>query len=200
MERLRVTWSGWTGANGVSTFYFADAALHQAAVKALWTALNVDLPSATAITVASAGDIITDYDGELTGAWTGTTLTPQGGGDTGGFNAASGFMVKWLTDAYSDGSRIVGRTYFVPASRTAFDTGGNVAAATRGRVATAAQGLVTTHPGNMYVWRRPRQARAAWTGPDGRQHPAVTYRGGSAWPVTGAECPAKAVVLRSRRD
>jgi hypothetical protein len=152
------------------------------------------------VTVASSGDVITDYDGVLTGAWSGAVITPQGGGDTGGYNAAAGFMVKWLTNAYQDGSRIVGRTYFVPASRTAFDTAGNVAAATRTRVAAAANVLVNAYSGNMYVWRRPRLARAAWTGPDGRQHPAVSFRGGSAWPVVSAECPAKAVVLRSRRD
>lgn len=184
----------------MSTFYFADAALHQAAVKAMFTGINADLPSASAVSFATDGDILNDYTGELEGAWSGSVITPQGGGDTGGFNAAAGFMVRWLTNAYSDGSRITGRTYFVPASRTAFDTAGNVAAATRTRVALQANGLITTHPGNMYVWRRPRPARAAWTGPDGRQHPAVTYRGGSAWPVTGAECPSKAVVLRSRRD
>jgi hypothetical protein len=184
----------------VSTFYAADANVAQEAIKAMFTTLNPDLPSATAITVAAAGDIIRDTDGQLVGGWVGDTLTPQGGGDTGGYNAAAGFQIKWLTAAFLDGSRVVGRTYFVPASRTCFDTAGNVIAATRTRAAGAGSVLAFAVPGNLCVWRRPRAAVPAWTGPDGRLHPAIAARAGVAVPITGCEVPAKAVVLRSRRD
>lgn len=200
MERIRVTWTGWTGSPGVSTFYALSAIAAQAAIKTMWAAMNVDLPVGTAITVASAGDVIRDTDGELVGGWVGDVITPQGGGDTGGYSAATGFQIKWLTNSFIDGSRVVGRTYMVPASRTAFDTSGNVIAATRTRAATAANILVNHTAGNLLVWRRPRLATPAWTGPDGRVHPAKEERVGQSRSIQAAECPAKSVVLRSRRD
>ena len=200
LQRQRVLWTGFSGAPGVSTFYFIDAAAHQSSLRTFLASLTGYLPDTVTMTIEPVGDQIEDTTGALVGAWGGSTPDPVVGTVSGNYSAASGFLVRWDTLTIVAGSRVDGRTYFVPCASAAYDNGGTLNNTILAPIKASAEDFINSPAGNFKVWSRPRAATPEWTGPDGRVHPAKSARSGATAQPTGATVSDRVVVLRSRRD
>lgn len=195
IQRLRVEWTGFPGAPGVSTFYALDAVALMSPLHYMFSTHKDIFPSDVTITALLTGDIIDPLNGDLVGSWSGGSWAPITGTDTGPYTAPAGAVINWQTGDVLDGHRLRGKTFLVPLGGGAYDLTGSIAATTLGYIQTVATYAANTALGNFVVWHRPRAARAA----DGSR-PAVTYRAGGYSQVTAATVPDKSVVLRSRRD
>lgn len=200
LERLRVLWSGFKGAPGVSTFYFTDAVAMQGPLHAFLATLLDNMPPAVTLKIESSGDIISDVDGSLLGAWVGDNLPPSSGTVNGTFAGGAGFAVNWETGAIVGGSHVRGRTFFVPCASAALQGDGTVSDVLVNAIPGFVDTMLAGHAANMQIWQRPRLAAPAYSDRSGRVHPAITARNGGSAGVVSGSCPDLAVVLRSRRD
>jgi hypothetical protein len=118
-----------------------------------------------------------------------------GTGGVGVYSAPSGGCIDWLTGFVHGKHLMVGRTFVVPMIAAAYTATGGLSGATVTTLGTAAETMRTANPAHPFgVWGRPRKA---FTRPDGTVRPALT---GHFAPAISSRIPAKAVVLRSRRD
>lgn len=195
IERLRVALTGFVGGPGVMTFYFVDAETAQSPLSALLDDLKPGMPAQMSMLVASSGDIIDDTNGDLVGAWTGTTQTPKVGADTSTYPAPAGACIRWDTDTVVDKHRVQGRTYLVPLGGGSYQNDGSINGTNVTNITNAATTFLALVDSNLKVWHRPRKAKAA----DGSK-PAITARVGSSVFVTSAHCVDRTMVLRSRRQ
>jgi hypothetical protein len=145
--------------------------------------------------VESAGDILEDTTGVITGAWTATPVLPVVGTGAALHAAPVGASVAWLTSTILDGHRLKGRTYLVPLGSDCFAGDGTLDGPRMANIAAAAVTFVAAEAGDLVVWHRPRIATAATA-----YHPAVTARAGGHGLVTGSSVADVAAVLTSRRD
>lgn len=195
LNRVRVGWSGFPGAPGVSTFYFLDVATAVASLVTLFTALRPNCPTDVTWRVESAGDIIEDTTGVITGAWGADPVSDITGSASGTYSAPSGGMIGWETATILDGRRLRGRTFIVPLAGSQYDSSGSLTADAYNGMGDSAIAFLVEQSSSFVLWHRPRVAHAA----DGSR-PAVTARTGGHGLVTTSRVPDKAVVLRSRRD
>lgn len=200
IQRQRAIWTGFPGAPGVSTFFFTDAAAHQAGLHTFFANISTLLPNDVTITIEANGDTIESTTGALTGGWTGVAPAVVNGSGGTTYAAPAGALVKWETGVILFGHRVRGRTFIVPVPSPYMQSDGSLTAGFLGGFNAAAVALPGAVLGNMLVWTRPRVATPAWTDVRGRVHPAKAGRAGSSSVVTTASTPDKFVVLRSRRD
>jgi len=178
----------------VSTFYSNDGEVCAAAAEDLFAAIAPRLPTDVHIQSEASGDIIEDTTGVLTGEWAGSTGIVHTGADGSTYPALAGLAISWETSTILDGHRIQGRTFIVPMGGGAYDSDGSINAANLTAIQAGADAFVTAMAGALYVWHRPRKARAA-----NGTIPAVTARDGGHAVVTSAVVHDRVVVLRSRR-
>lgn len=187
LNRIRVSWTGFPGAPGLSTFYNVSgtAPVPVAAIRQFFQDLNAFLRSNTTITVHADGDDIDDADGTLSGSWAHTPAPAAvtGSASTGVYAAPAGAVVNWVTGGIVNGRRLRGKTFIVPLATGAFDSDGSLGAF-RTTLLTAANTLLTSAPG-LAVWHRPSAPGAV---------------DGSSALITSASVPDLVAVLRSRRD
>lgn len=195
IQRLRIGWTGFPGAPGVTTMYFTDAASSQGAVQTLLDSLVGNLPLDVTVQQEASGDIITAETGALTGTWTGTVEPPVQGLNPSVYAAPIGFQFQWLTNTVLDGHRVRGKTFVVPTATQIFDTNGTLTPAAVIALTDQGNAFLNTTLGTFLIWHRPRAARAA----DGSR-PAVAARAGGVAFAIATRVPDKAIVLRSRRD
>lgn len=189
-NRVRVTWGNWSGAPGLSTFYFGSSSIDMTALRTFWDAIKSNIPSGITIQVPNTGDQIQDTTGQISGVWGGgpsqSVVTCTGAGSYAG---ATGPVVEWLSSAVIAGHRPQGKTYLVPGVGT-FDSNGSLGTAVITQIQTAAQALITAYAGEMKVLSRP------FVPPTGSTKPP---RPGVASTIIAARVPDLAAVLRSRR-
>jgi hypothetical protein len=200
IQRIRVTWDGFIGAPGVSTFYANTAATLVPQLNTFFAALVNTFPTDVHIKVQPEGDELESTTGELTGGWAGGASAPVVGSGAGGYSAVSGELVQWKSPAVLSGRRLRGHTFLVPIVSAAYDASGQVAASYLAICQAAATALIAASAGNMLLYQRPRVARAGWTDYRGHVHPAVTARSGGYGPVTTGTARAIVTELKSRRD
>lgn len=189
INRVRVSYSGLQGGNGVSTFYCQDAATFLAPLLAMYASLADKMPDLLSITVEQSGDVLDNITGDLTGTWDATGGGPVNPTGNGPYSAPTGCCINWLTSVVVDGARLRGKTFLVPLVGGAFDVDGSISVLTLSALQSAANNFVTATAGNFVVWHRPR--------PD--THP-LGQRDGTSSAVTSAVIRDKAAILRSRRD
>jgi len=192
INRIPVTWTGFPGGPGVSTFYATNAALMLNGLEMFFTALVDYLPSDVVITLPETGDVIDPVSGELTGTWTEAARDPIAGGAGGAYAAPVGIAYTWHTDTVVHGHRLTGRTFIVPTAGTVFDSDGSIATAWLGALGSAGDLMVSGTGGSFVIWNRPVTASP---GP-----PVREARAGGFSEVISATLSDKAAVLRSRRD
>jgi hypothetical protein len=200
LDRHRVTWTGFIGAPGVSTFYCATGFPMNAHLHTFFVAIASVIPTDVTITIEPSGDSIESTTGSLTGTWADTTPAPVVGSDATSYSAVSGLLIAWTTSVFLSGRRLRGHTFIVPIGADIYDTAGQVAGAAAVSVEAAAQALVTAGSGTQMIWQRPRVAQASYTDRRGVVHPAITARGGGFGSVSTAVCRRLVTELRSRRD
>lgn len=184
-------WSGFAGAPGYSSFYFAgggglitDAQQVADRVSDAIPGLAAALPGDVRIAVENEVERLDSDTGEILGFHSVTTDAGFTGGGSGGYSAASGAVINWRTDDVRFGRRIRGRTFIVPLAGNGFDADGTLSASALSDVNGFANAIRGGDlDSELVVWSRPR---------DGA--------GGVAATVTGHSVPDMAAVLRSRRD
>lgn len=185
ISRHSITWTGFLGAPGISHFYTNasdDTAFHTAlnTWKGTWAA---NLPDDVTLTLKAEVEQLEDTTGELVGAFTIGSDSTTGGANTGGYSAASGVVVNWLTGGFVAGRRVRGKTFMVPISGGAYETNGTIEGNALSFMRTSTATFQNAVQGIQVVWSRPRASLA-----------------GSSHEVTSWSIPDKVAVLRSRRD
>jgi hypothetical protein len=189
VNRVRVSWTNFPGAPGLSTFYLSSGTTDVTALKSFFSGLVARFPIGLTWQVPTSGDIVDVGTGKITGTWTGT-----GGGNVTGtataapYSGSSGAMVRWITNGVVDGHRLAGRTYLVPLAGNSYDNDGSIGSATQTAIQTAATNLITALGSSFVVYHKARNASG-----DDLGSPGVVSA------VSSAIVPDLAVVLRSRR-
>jgi hypothetical protein len=196
LNQVRVAWTGFLGAPGVSTFYYPVGSNPPlAALRTMFSTLSAYLPQKVNIQVQASGQTIDPADGSLVDSWSaGTAPASVTGTGTTAIMAASGFQIIWGTNEVADGHAVKGRTLFVPCMAALYDGDGQMIAANQTAAAAAGFACAGATP-QMAVWHRPRKGPKPAGG-----GPAPITRAGSYALVTTATTPRKPVVLTSRRD
>lgn len=189
ISRLRVAWTGFPGAPGVSTFYSTDAAKMRTDVIALFSAILGPLPADVHLSVPSQGDIVDVDTGVIVGGWSDGAETLFQGASQEVYAAPVGAVILWSTSAFTGGRRLKGRTFIVPLASGAFFQDGSLGAAVSAILNDAAAAYAASGAGTHVIYRRPK-------------HPTLSDPRtwlGSTGPIIGGTVPDMAAVLTSRR-
>jgi hypothetical protein len=201
------TWN-WTGAPSpnVSKFQFAGSATPASAssllvrVKAFMDGLTAYLPAAVSLVPQG---IYQTFDEGISTPAGGAQLIDQGtaatipqttqGTGTGVWSAATGAWINWITTAFVNGRRVVGRTYLVPLGNTnVFQTDGTLSDTFRNAVVANGNSLNNGSPAHVVYYNR--------GGPSDPPRPTDKPHAFGWQSVTACTVPDKAGILRSRRD
>jgi hypothetical protein len=204
--RVKLKWTGWSGAPGYSNFYFSPNAFGEplpATVDSMFARVDqfsMDigsmLPPAVKLQVQGDIDLIDPLNGEMEGAVAHAAGTLRSGtGANGSYSAASGAVITWRTGSVVAGRRLRGRTFVVPLIGTAFGIDGTLSGTAAATIGAAAAKIHLPHADYAaVVWARPAKERVR---KDGTVVPA---RDGDVGDITSSNVPTLAAVLRSRRD
>lgn len=195
LYRVRTVLSGFPGGPGIATMYSLDVATFVASLHTFWNDIAARVPSDFHAQVQNTGDIITDTTGELTGAWSASSVASVTGSDSAAYAAPAGAVVRWQTETILDGRRLRGRTFVVPLGGGGYQTDGSLASTYLGTLQTAATAFIASQSSSFVVWHRPFAGSPAV----GARPARPAHDGGHGF-VTTAIVPDMAAVLRSRRD
>lgn len=195
MNRMTMTWSGFSGAPGYTNFHFS-AALTPTPTELSETAAKVRtffdswkgwLPNAVTVNFPSELEEFSTTTGELvdTHAFT-APASVTGIGGSAVFSSAVGACVNWKTNTVVNGRKLRGRTFMVPLqSLPSFDTDGTLNPSARLTMLTACTNFMNNATGlPFFIWHRPTPGASD----------------GAAGSVTATTINDKTAVLRSRRD
>lgn len=211
--RVRAASEGWLGGPGLNTFYFRTgenqvppvintAQLCVTRVRAALDVWKAQMPLAWRCQVSNIVDVIEDSSGQLVNSFSVDPAAILAGVAPMGWAPTSTMVLLRLnTSTFSDGARLQGRAFLGPVANSLDDNGTVTQSMLDNATATGAALLdagISDNP-DLVVWRRPREARAAYTKGE-KVFPAVTQRNGSIAQVTSITVPDKFAVLRSRRD
>ncbi len=200
LDRHRVTWTGFIGSPGLSTFYCNAGYALNAPLHYFLNSIAGVFPNDVNLQVEPAGDTIDSATGALIGTWADTAQSLITGTSGVDYSAVSGGLVQWGTNTFLSGRRLRGHTFLVPLGGSQYDASGQVINASVVNISAAAQAFVAATLGEFELWQRPRLAESAYTDRRGVVHPAITARGGGYGPVMTGKCRAVVTELRSRRD
>lgn len=192
ISRIKVTWSGFVGAPGVSTFYSIDQGVDVPLIRTFFSAIAGMLPADVTISFSATGDVLDETTGAITGTYTVAQPDNVEGTNASDYAAPVGMSVEWETGVIQDGRRLRGRTYLVPMTGDMFSADGSPDPTAVTTLLDAAQSLADDS--HLVVWHRPRAAKTEET------IPAVTSRTGGYASLSGATVTDAAAVLTSRRD
>jgi hypothetical protein len=190
IAEIQVSWSGFPGAPGVSTFYSdAAASIPLASLRTFFDAIKTRFPSSVTWSFPGVGDIFDSGTGALIGSWTqAAPANLVATGSAGNWVGPAGAVVNWQSSTIVppvppkvSGHRLRGRTFLVPFDTNQFDNG-SLVGLTVTNVQTAADALVTAAGADLRLWHRP-----------------IAGAGGVAGSIVSAKVPDLAAVLRSRR-
>lgn len=199
--RVKMNWTGFPGAPGLSVFHFRDfdtepgAGLSEAGAQAATarvdtfiTAVVPYLPQGVMLRSDTEVEVIEETTGQLEDTYSVTPAAAKTGAmsTANGFSAPSGAVINWRTQGVRNGRRIRGRTFLVPLGSGSYQADGTLSTAAVAGLAAAANALVESSGSpDLGVYARPSGPGAS----DGN------------WVVaSSATVPDMAAVLRSRRD
>lgn len=207
--RVKLRWSGFSGAPGYTIFHFRDfggtgewnpgvpeATAAVSRVNDFGLGIRTVLPAGVSVQTENTVEEIEDTTGELVDIWNGTGgMTSVGTGTAGAAYAAPvGAVINWRTNTVRKGRRIRGRSFVVPLAGDKYQSDGSLSADCITAITNAANALAAgTGTPDLGVYARPTRTKntdgTTTTTPDGQ------------WaPVGSVNIPDKAAVLRSRRD
>jgi len=209
--KIKLNWTGFQGAPGVSNFYFSTdfnndtwepaAAEYNAAATQVRTFAN-DISPYVAKPVVLQVDpeilLLDSGDGAIVRAYSGgpqgvvQSTAPSGSA----YAAAAGTVVQWKTIGVRKRRRVSGKTFLVPLVGSCFDADGTLNATNLGAMQTAANKMVVAGSGPRFgVWTRPTRVKDA----NGKYTGEVLPDGGF-YNAESAKVADMAAVLRSRRN
>jgi len=158
LAQIHVSWSGGPVVGpSASTFYFdsANAASVRAALHDFFTDVKTFLPLGLSIVVPNSGDTIDIVSGQPDGIWTDSTVVENVNSSGNGVYAEGvGASVAWRTAVFTNGRRLVGRTFLCPLIGTAFQSStGTLSGSAQSTIQVAADLHIVT-PGHIEVYSR----------------------------------------------
>lgn len=195
INKYVVTWTGIVGAPGYSVHYTMSTTANPNPLQTFYNALITYLPLNATVTIPNSGETLDETTGKMVNVWSAGTQTSSVGTGDSIYVPAEGALVRWGTNSFKNGRRVLGHTFIVPLSRAAYATGGLVAAATCNAIQAASNTCRSSYGVDMVVWNRPVYKKAPVEG-----DPPTLVRPGSVSPITFTACPTKVAVLTSRRD
>jgi hypothetical protein len=125
INQVKVAWTGFPGAPGVSTFYFdAGSSVPLSALSTMFTAWKPFIKDSVTLTFPSAGIKYSSDTGKAVGSWSASAPSPITCTGAAGYAAPVGGVVHWKTGIYAGGKEIRGRTFMVPLVSSAYDADG----------------------------------------------------------------------------
>lgn len=184
-------WSGFQGAPGYSNFFFqgegtdAQTATARNRVYEMFNQFSGILPNDVEYIIVPDHPVFDEATGTLTGYGNPPNPgTPGTGASAGGYSAASGAVINWLTNTVAGNRRVMGRTFVVPLSGSAYEGNGTLSPSASMTLNDAAGEMIQGGEESGFgIWSRPRNGA-----------------GGVFAPVENYRVPDMAAVLRSRRD
>jgi hypothetical protein len=206
--RVRTRLEYGLGSPGLMTNYFrtpsetyadSDAQLGVDRVRDALAAGTGLFPPALTFRVLGDVDVLDDVNGDNVNHLVATERTFNGTGPGGLGPLAVGLLMRLKTDAYVDGRRLVGRTYFVPIAGS-LTTAPVVPSSMTDALKAIGDALMDTGVATLVpvIWSRPRPATAV--GPHRPAGRARDFRAGSSAEVSSASGSTQYVVMTSRRD
>lgn len=203
MLRVQTVTTGWGGAPGLNTFYFAtdqesgtdnDARALNVAdrVRAFWFGARPPFPSNWTATVNPAVDVINADQGDLVSSHVVTPPAAVVGTTSGPFGPQVAMVcANLITPGIVDGKRVRGRAFIGPLANTN-DFDGTPSPAMIGAVQNGLTALIggTLNNPNLVVWSRRKGVSLS--------HP--TGLGGSMHLVNSISTRDSYAILRSRRQ
>jgi len=194
MLRWDIQWTGGPMGTGHTIINTSSAGSYDltAAGAALTTWLDAVMnimPSAITGKVQSTVELVDEDSGTITGTVTAPAQASNSGSGAGANYAAGvGARVRWQTNGFRNGRRVVGTSFIVPINGAAYDSDGSLTSATVTALTTPSAALVTaltaaTSP--LCVYSRPTAPGAT----DGELHL-----------VTGSSVPDQSSWLTTRRS
>lgn len=196
MFKIKVRWSGFTGAPGWTNFYFdtVDDSFHDAAsitaagdrVMTFLNAIKTKLPPAVTLQVQADAEIIAPTNGKLSNVGSAGVRAPVVGTAVAqSYAAPTGAVITWRTAGVRNGRRVRGRTFLVPCVAGMFQNDGTIQPGDLTEIGNAASALYAPVANvGLGVYSRP-------TAPGAND--------GDWFAITSASVPDMAAVLRSRR-
>jgi len=189
--------NGWPGAPGVNVHYFSQgtwASLGADAVQEaydelydVYTALVPYLREGTTVKVATGASVIDVGTGEMVDyipvGSLATDVTAVGGSKLQ--SAAVQAVVRFNTDAFIRGRRLIGRSFIGPIASSCMNTDGEIKSESRSGIDDMWESLTSGNGPRLAVYQRPSPANS---------------NVGTYGDVASAVCQARSGVLRSRRD
>lgn len=192
INRVRVSWTNFPGAPGLSTFYLSAGSTNVAPILTFFTAIKDLFPLNLTFQVPSTGDAIDSATNKIVGGWAGS-----GGGSassvhtSNSYSGTSGALVHWSTGAVLNGRRLAGRTYLVPIAGDQYFTDGSLTGTCQTTIQNAANAMITALTPALQVYGPPRDA--------GTNGPGDPGKASIISPAIAGTVPDLAVVMRSRR-
>jgi hypothetical protein len=188
IAKINVSWTGWNGGPGLSTFFALNQQPGDTIALAplrdfFFAAVTGHLPSIVSIAFPVAGDVLDETTGLVLGGWSATPVSPVTGVGATNFSATSGAVITWRTLTIVNGKRIRGRTFLVPLLASAYAPDGTLDTNFRGNVLAAGAALIAQSVTTFGIYHRP-----------------VSGAGGKIAQIAAATMTDRAMVLRSRRQ
>lgn len=198
MLRVTTRTTGYPGAPGYTNMFFAhtdppsDAAADAVvAVRLFWETVAASFCQGWNYQILADVAVVESSDGSIDSFIATSPGAQSTFGNAGGYSAASGAVVDWLTDGVVASHRVQGRSFMVPLTGAAYQADGTLNTSEVTKFTNAGNALIAGADTIFGVWARP------FTPKPGDSRPA---RLGTFHPATAARVPDKAAVLRSRRD
>ena len=180
LQRQRVTWTGFPGGPGVSTFYFLDALAMRDSLHTFCAILQSNMPLSVKGQLDATGDEIDSATGAITGVFAGPTSPVMDSGVAGSYAAPVGLQVQWLTLGIKNGRHVKGKTYFVPMLAGNYATDGTLVPTIVTNTVAEAADFVPAGAGHFQGVSRSASAVRAWPDAWARVH---SSHAGSARPA-----------------
>lgn len=161
LAQIKVAWSGaGVVGNAYSTFYSytTGGALPQTAngLTTFFNAIKGLLAASITIQVPQTGQTYDDVTGQLLGSWGGPAQAAVVGTAAGAQASASGASIEWITGVILRRHLLVGRTFLVPLSSSAFNSSGVLSPASVNTINTAGAAFASLQ--SARIWSRPSAA------------------------------------------
>lgn len=181
LREIPVQWHLPNGLEGVLVTHFygatATATAQATGLSVLVSVLDSNLVTGLSWTIPSAGREIESTTGELTGAWTSSSVFTGAGGATGEqVPDVAQVLLRWRTPLVRRGRFLQGRSY-IPALNEGYVAAGNVSSAIRTTWEAAMSTFLNNSTG-FGIWGRPLPARGELPAADGVFAHATS---GSVW-------------------
>lgn len=156
MYRIRTVWTGFSGAPGVSTMYFAEgggtAQQAATAVGTFWGSVDNFIVSALSWRVENAVTLIDGTTGQATGVTQVSGPNGQGAATGDMVPRVAQALIRWRTGSFFGGREIRGRTFIPGISES--NAIGTLSTAAISGIDAAAAALVGDANSLLLVWSR----------------------------------------------